>query len=458
VNPDDGLVTIYWSPSSSPSVTGYVIQEEFVKEQNFPIDTVLNTSARSHTFSYPKVLTGPVHFNIYAIDGAGNESIRTVPSHVSVYSIAEYDSCKNSIIVTWTPYVGWGDKLTGYNVFQVDENFNIKKFDDVSPGISEYTVTGIEENRNYCFYVSAIRNDGASSFSNKVCINTLAPLPPSYIAGDYTRYSGATQLELHFSVDPATVGDLYRLVRADASSGNYIQVADLTKASDGSVTYTDPLPGNRIYNYQLIYLDRCKAEGQSSIPINNILLRGRSEAMTNRLTWNSFESWNEMTREVRVYRRSGTGNLELLATLSPSETEYSDQISAENQLSGDICYQVQAISNNDFMNKVNISESNVFCVNMLGEVFIPNAFTPNNDGLNDIFKPSFAILPMKYTFVVYNRYGAKIFETNNISEGWDGRLSNGAKALEGAYIFYIRLENGAGKVLEKRGNFTVIYP
>jgi gliding motility-associated-like protein len=165
-----------------------------------------------------------------------------------------------------------------------------------------------------------------------------------------------------------------------------------------------------------------------------------------------------MTREVRVYRRSGTGNLELLATLSPSETEYSDQISAENQLSGDICYQVQAISNNDFMNKVNISESNVFCVNMLGEVFIPNAFTPNNDGLNDIFKPSFAILPMKYTFVVYNRYGAKIFETNNISEGWDGRLSNGAKALEGAYIFYIRLENGAGKVLEKRGNFTVIYP
>lgn len=453
------MITIHWSPSSSPSVTGYVIQEELVSGQNFPIETVNITSAPySHTFNYPKVLTGPVHFNIVAIDGAGNESIRTVPSHVSVFSSAEYDSCKNSIIVSWTPYVGWGNKLTGYNVFQVDQNFNIKKFDDVGPSSNQYAVTGIEENRNYCFYVSAIRNDGASSFSNKVCINTTAPLPPSYIVGDYTRYAGANQLDLHFSVDPATVGDSYRLVRADAASGNFVPVADLTKASNGSVTYTDQLPGNRVYNYRLIYLNRCKAEGQSSIPVNNILLRGRSEAMTNRLTWNSFESWGELTREVQVYRRSGVGNMELLATLSPSVTEYSDQISAENQLSGDICYQVRAVSNTDFLGKVNISESNVFCINMLGEIFVPNAFTPNNDGLNDIFRPSFAILPLKYTFIVYSRYGAKIFETNNTSEGWDGRLSNGSRALEGAYIYYVRLENGAGKVLEKRGNFNVIYP
>jgi gliding motility-associated-like protein len=99
-------------------------------------------------------------------------------------------------------------------------------------------------------------------------------------------------------------------------------------------------------------------------------------------------------------------------------------------------------------------------MSMLGNIFVPNAFTPDGVGnlQNEVFKPSFSIIPEKYTLIVYNRYGAKIFESNNASEGWDGKLSNGSKALEGTYIYYIKVENGEGKVLEKRGNFNLIYP
>ena len=52
--------------------------------------------------------------------------------------------------------------------------------------------------------------------------------------------------------------------------------------------------------------------------------------------------------------------------------------------------------------------------------WIPNAFTPGKpDGLNDIFKPKL-IGVYEYSFLIFDRWGEKIFETNNPEEGWNG--------------------------------------
>lgn len=464
VHPDNGNVTVVWKPSPSAEVTGYFIQEEWTPGQSKRVETVNITpgspvpSQYSHTFFYPDVLSRPVSFNISAFDAKGEESIRTKPSHITMFNTAEYDTCKRSITVHWTPYTGWDNKLTGYSIFQINNVLIITEAGNTTSDINKFTIPDVEENKEYCFYISAKRNDGVTSFSNKVCINTAAPLPPAYITGDYTRASGSSGLDLHFSIDPATVSDSYRLYRSEASADNYTLVAEMNKSAGGSISYSDVLPASGVYNYKLFYLNHCKAEGVSSRPINNILLKGRSQAMVNHLGWNSFSSWAEGTKEVNVYRNSSLGDHELLATLSDNVTEYSDRISPESQMAGDVCYQVEAVSNPGQFGKTNISISNIFCVNMLGEVFVPNAFTPNDDGLNDIFKPSFSILPGKYSFIIYNRYGSKIFETNDISKGWDGKLPDGSKALEGAYIYYLKMESSSGQVFEKHGNFTVIYP
>lgn len=459
INPDNGNVTIHWKPSPSSWVTGYTIQEELVSGQNFPILTVnITAPPYSHTFTYPKVLAEPVNLNLVATGGVGKESLRTVPSHVTVHCTVVYDTCRSSIIVKWSPYIGWGTKLKGYSVFLIDENLVITKVIDLAANENDYIYSGVLENKSYCFYISAIRDDGISSLSNKACLTTTAPLPPSFITGDYTRYSGSNNLNLHFSIDPATVSDAYRLYRAEGSGSDYSLVTELQKAADGTIAFTDELPALKVYNYKLTYLNRCKNEGVSSVPINNILLKGKSEAMINKLSWNTFATWVQGIKEIQLFRAESNGAQVLLQAFNSGQMEYEDKIDPQAQLSGDICYQVKAVSEPDANGITQVSESNVFCVNMTGEVFVPNAFTPNNDGVNDIFKPSFAVLPSKYSFIIYNRYGAKVFETSNISEGWDGTLANGSKALEGTYIFYLRIENGAGKVNEKRGNFNVIYP
>lgn len=83
-------------------------------------------------------------------------------------------------------------------------------------------------------------------------------------------------------------------------------------------------------------------------------------------------------------------------------------------------------------------------------VFIPNSFTPNNDGLNDIFKASSARPLQFFRLAVYNRYGQKVFESSNPSSGWDGNFKN-SKQPTGGYVYqcsysfdgrYINYENG----------------
>ena len=56
--------------------------------------------------------------------------------------------------------------------------------------------------------------------------------------------------------------------------------------------------------------------------------------------------------------------------------------------------------------------------------YIPNAFTPNRDLINDVFMP-YVDGVSKYDFYIYSRQGQKIFHTQNTEEGWDGYIENG---------------------------------
>jgi len=62
------------------------------------------------------------------------------------------------------------------------------------------------------------------------------------------------------------------------------------------------------------------------------------------------------------------------------------------------------------------------------EVFanVPNAFTPNNDGLNDLLKVEYSLgIGADFNFKIFNRWGKLMFETNDKNKGWDGRDSSG---------------------------------
>ena len=87
-------------------------------------------------------------------------------------------------------------------------------------------------------------------------------------------------------------------------------------------------------------------------------------------------------------------------------------------------------------------------------LFIPNAFTPNNDGLNDIFKiPPKADLTLK-EFSIYDRWGKRIFFTTDRLAGWNGKV-NGAPSPTGVYVYTISGSNRTGPLYVK-GTVTLV--
>ena len=71
------------------------------------------------------------------------------------------------------------------------------------------------------------------------------------------------------------------------------------------------------------------------------------------------------------------------------------------------------------------------------DIFMPSAFSPNGDGLNDIFRPSGTII-MK-SMDIYNKWGELLYTSNGEEFGWDG-YSSGERVQQGVYFFIIRYD------------------
>ncbi len=88
-------------------------------------------------------------------------------------------------------------------------------------------------------------------------------------------------------------------------------------------------------------------------------------------------------------------------------------------------------------------------------LYVPNAFTPNNDNTNDIFLP-FGAGVSKIDMLIENRWGQVFFHTQDINKGWDGRDTRGAPAPEGAYVYVISAESFLGKKYGTSGTVSLI--
>jgi gliding motility-associated-like protein len=89
------------------------------------------------------------------------------------------------------------------------------------------------------------------------------------------------------------------------------------------------------------------------------------------------------------------------------------------------------------------------------QIFIPNAFTPDNNSNNDIFKPSIIEPVTNYRFTIYNRWGQVVFTTTNYLLGWDGRFKGKTQPV-GTYVYYITMIDSDDKPREFKGSVTLI--
>ena len=90
-----------------------------------------------------------------------------------------------------------------------------------------------------------------------------------------------------------------------------------------------------------------------------------------------------------------------------------------------------------------------------GKVWTPSAFSPNNDGKNDIFYVVGEGI-VNIEVLIFDRWGRLITTLNSLADGWNGFDDQGNRVQEGVYVYAIKAELNTGKRFEKGGTITLV--
>ncbi len=88
-------------------------------------------------------------------------------------------------------------------------------------------------------------------------------------------------------------------------------------------------------------------------------------------------------------------------------------------------------------------------------VYLPNAFSPNGDGINDLLKIIYSGVFDLDDFRIYNRWGEMVYRTNDVKKGWNG-LYKGEASPVGVYVYYIGGHGYRNQKVSLRGNVTLV--
>jgi hypothetical protein len=181
------------------------------------------------------------------------------------------------------------------------------------------------------------------------------------------------------------------------------------------MSYTAAIPEPARYSFKVIALDSCQKEskvGRSGIPVFLTYTQDENRSVT--LNYTAYKQWEVPVIKYEIYT--------LPALVSPIKDNgialnYTDHNFAKTQSGLEDtmrCYAIKAIGLDG-----RESWSNSICAKRQPEVYLPSAFTPDANGLNDIYLP--AVIGMRsYELSIYNSWGQRVSKTQN--SGWNANL------------------------------------
>jgi gliding motility-associated-like protein len=220
---------------------------------------------------------------------------------------------------------------------------------------------------------------------------------------------------------------------------------------------------SKSYCYHIIMKDTCDNYGPVGFEACSILLDGEASPFENSLQWNGYNWWYN---GVDVYELNSQGDkMESPNVYIVSNTDSSFTDNQLDQHSGLFSYWVVARQQNTpstapgktgpipFYNAWSVS--NTIELSQKPNVFVPNAFTPNSDQLNDTWNIR-DIFVKDYKLTVYNKWGQAIFTTTDKNNKWTGKLSSGTEAPSDVYIYLLTYTGYDNSNLTLKGNVTIL--
>jgi gliding motility-associated-like protein len=222
---------------------------------------------------------------------------------------------------------------------------------------------------------------------------------------------------------------------------------------NGDVVISNPGADTTIVSlYRISALNNCSKAVTPSSPLRNIVLVSVLSGTSIDLKWNN--PYPSATALFSVWRDIGSGWEEIAGLLS--DTLWSDDYEefAARVSSETVAYHITA-SESEASGGTPVSISSVTLVPAVENIFVANAFTPDDNGTNDIFTPVLTFIPSEYEFRIYSRTGVILFHTTKPDTGWDGR-HNDKPMPSGVYLWSLRLITPSGRSETRTGTVTIL--
>lgn len=470
IEPDNSLIdsvsvdfstqttTIGWKQNISKDVRGYLLY--YVTSTNAVIGNTNNTSANDNNPARNPA-NASYKYSIAAYDSCLNTSLIS-PPHQTIHLKSSYDQCKKTIDLNWTGtgYLGW--PVQTYDIYLSINSAPYQNIGTVVNNISQFTYNFSTFGDQYCFYIRAKKQgENVTSSSNITCIssNSLIETDDSYIAKVSTQNE---MVELTLITQVGTSLQKINIYKAEDNNGFSLWASVPYTGGVYEITDQNVKVHSRNYRYYFVTEGPCNLLFDTSQICKTILLNVQMNAPGDQsLNWNEyFEFIKKTDKQELLLSNDANSNKSspwnILSTFTPDVLSANDQTDfgdAQEQ----ICYCIRAIENspNQFYRRQDTSYSNVECVKADPIIYFPDAIQLN--GFNNIFYPKGVFLDYsKCSFQIYNRWGQLIFETSDIVKGWDGKLASGEMVEQDVYAYKSFITGINGKELVFDGTVTVL--
>ncbi len=449
VDPSTGYATIRWLPSPSADVSSYVVYIYSSGTAN-AVDTIRSPYIMeyTHTLSAARYLS--ITYVVAAMDSSLNISPLSNPLS-TIYMAVKNDSCKQRIELTWTRYINQAHPADWYELWVSAGVAPAELFGSVALTDTSFFFEDYAPATRYCFYVTASGNTGGLSSSNMQCVTSGSETAPSWIRTDAIAVEDGA-LVVTGSYDQATDMLGYIAERYKPESKGWTMTGTAA-GLNGTVTITVTAGDtNNINLYRISALNNCGREVASSPPARNIILSSSTSGTHIDLIWN--DPLPAGDAGFSVWRDIGQGWEEVARMVSDTLWSEDYSLFASAVSSSSVAYYVTG-ADPEAPAGVPLFRSNITLVKATENIYMPNAFTPDDDGMNDIFFPVITFTPSKYEFRVYSRTGVLLFQTSSHGAGWDGR-HNDKPMPSGVYLCSLKLTTPSGHSEQRTGTVTIL--
>jgi len=455
-------VHIKWLPSDSLDVQGYIVYQ-IINSITETIDTVWGRETTEYIYGLGNYQQSE-KFRLVSFDNQYYKSNITSP-HTTIYLAHEYNKCNKYVSLNWTNYEGW-QTVKEYNIYRRNIEGTYERITKVSGDKTSYEDKSLEANNTYYYYIEAISPENYKASSNSIKVKTEAYRAPNFLITSQASVKD-NKIDLKFVVDNTAEIIEFRIQRATSPDGDYKTIKVVQNTSQDVILISDNEidTNNEIYYYRIASVNPCGDINAYSNYACNILLKAETaEDLNHYLSWNEYQQWANGVFNYKIYRIFD--NIEAEIDVNPNNLfDYTYNIewyvkychNLKINTSNKYCYYVEAVEKQGEIAIISKgrSRSNIACVYHEPVFWIPNAFNVSSlEPENKVFKPIISFIKEEpYEFSVYNRFGMKVFETNDSQEAWDGKINKTYTAPSQYYTYYVKYFDFNDKQHIKTGIF-----